>query len=257
MGALHEGHLSLIRKAKQENDIVVASIFVNPKQFGEKEDYNRYPKDIAQDKIRAKTAGCDILFCPDQASMYPDDFSTYVEVKDLSDCMCSLQRPGHFKAVATVCLKLFNIVLPHRAYFGAKDYQQALIVKRMVSDLDMNLRIKVLPTIRERSGLAMSSRNRYLNQAQQNQAALLYKSLRHARYMISSGQREAAKIDAAMRDILEQPGVSIDYISIVDPNNLNALERVREKALIAVAVRIGSARLIDNVLIRTKNPKKE
>lgn len=254
MGALHEGHISLIKKARLENDIVVVSIFINPKQFCANEDYNKYPKDISGDKIKAKAAGCDILFCPDKGSLYKKDFSTYVEVQGLSEGMCGASRPGHFKGVATICIKLFNIVMPDTAYFGQKDYQQALIIKKMAEDLNMNPDIKVLPVVREPSGIAMSSRNARLNFQQKQKAGLIYKSLISAKKMIYSGERGAAGIIRHMRKILSVPGISIDYVSITDPVSLKALQKINKQALIAVAIKIGGTRLIDNILIKTKTP---
>jgi pantoate--beta-alanine ligase len=254
MGALHEGHISLVEKARYENDIVVVSIFINPKQFCINEDYNEYPKDISRDKIKAKAAGCDILFCPDKGSLYKKDFSTYVEVQGLSEGMCGASRPGHFRGVATICIKLFNIVMPDTAYFGQKDYQQALIIKKMAEDLNMNLDIKVLPIVREPSGIAMSSRNARLNFQQKQKAGLIYKSLISAKEMIYSGKRDTAGIIRHMRKILSVPGISIDYVSITDPVNLKALQKINKQALIAAAIKIGNTRLIDNILVKTKTP---
>jgi pantoate--beta-alanine ligase len=254
MGALHEGHISLVEKARYENDIVVVSIFINPKQFCINEDYNEYPKDISRDKIKAKAAGCDILFCPDKGSLYKKDFSTYVEVQGLSEGMCGASRPGHFRGVATICIKLFNIVMPDTAYFGQKDYQQALIIKKMAEDLNMNLDIKVLPIVREPSGIAMSSRNARLNFQQKQKAGLIYKSLISAKEMIYSGKRDTAGIIRHMRKILSVPGISIDYVSITDPVNLKALQKINKQALIAAAIKIGNTRLIDNILVKTQTP---
>jgi pantoate--beta-alanine ligase len=252
MGALHEGHISLIKKARCENDIVVVSIFINPKQFCIDEDYDKYPKDISGDKIKAETAGCDILFCPDKGSLYKKDFSTYVEVQGLSEGMCGASRPGHFKGVATICIKLFNIVMPDTAYFGQKDYQQALIIKKMAEDLNMNLDIKVLPVVREPSGIAMSSRNARLNFQQKQKAGLIYQSLISAKKMVYSGERNANRIMRHMRKILSVPGISIDYVSITDSASLKALQKINKQALIAVAIKIGGTRLIDNILVKPK-----
>jgi pantoate--beta-alanine ligase len=252
MGALHEGHISLIKKARCENDIVVVSIFINPKQFCIDEDYDKYPKDISGDKIKAETAGCDILFCPDKGSLYKKDFSTYVEVQGLSEGLCGASRPGHFKGVATICIKLFNIVMPDTAYFGQKDYQQALIIKKMAEDLNMNLDIKVLPVVREPSGIAMSSRNARLNFQQKQKAGLIYQSLISAKRMVYSGERNANRIMRHMRKILSVPGISIDYVSITDSASLKALQKINKQALIAVAIKIGGTRLIDNILVKPK-----
>ncbi len=254
MGALHEGHISLIKKARSENDMVVVSIFINPKQFCQNEDYNKYPKNIAGDKVKAEAAGCDILFCPDKSSLYKKDFSTYVEVQGLSEGLCGASRPGHFKGVATICIKLFNIVLPYKAYFGQKDYQQALIIKKMAEDLNLNLDIQILPVVREPSGIAMSSRNARLNFQQKQKAGLIYKSLICAKEMIYSGERDAPVITGHMRKVLSTPGISIDYVSIADPASLKPLKKINNNALIAVAIKIGGTRLIDNILVKAKTP---
>jgi pantoate--beta-alanine ligase len=253
MGAFHEGHISLIRKAKKENDIVVVSIFINPAQFAPNEDYEKYPRDIRRDREKAKKAGCDILFYPDAGSMYPKGYNTHVEVYEYQTLMCGRSRPGHFSAVATICAKLFNIITPDTAYFGRKDYQQALIVKNMVNDLNMDLKIKILPTVREKSGIALSSRNRYLLPAQIEDAKLLYQALKKAGKIIRQGERDVSRIRSAMRKILNKPGMNIDYISIVSPDTLREKRRIDSKVLIALAARIGETRLIDNIVVRIKN----
>jgi pantoate--beta-alanine ligase len=249
MGALHEGHTSLIRKARQENDFVVASVFVNPMQFGKGEDYKRYPRNIKTDKAKAEKAGCDILFYPDAGRLYPENFSTYVQVKGLSDIMCGASRPGHFKSVATICLKLFNIVMCRRAYFGQKDYQQAIIIKKMAKDLNINVNIRVLPVVREPSGLAMSSRNSYLKPEEYKKAAMIYKSLKESRDLVKTGEKHSVKIISALSKALKCNGMNIDYISVVDPETLENIKQIKKKALIALAVRIGRTRLIDNILV--------
>ncbi len=249
MGAFHEGHISLIRKAKKENDVVVVSIFVNPTQFAPNEDYEKYPRDIRRDREKAKNAGCDILFCPDTGSMYPKGYNTYVEVKKAAALMCGRSRPGHFRGVTTICAKLFNIITPDTVYFGRKDYQQALIVKNMVNDLNMDLKIKILPIVREKSGIALSSRNRYLLPAQREDAKLLYQALKKARKIIRAGERDVSRIRSAIRKVLNKPGINIDYISIASPDTLKRKRKIDENVLIALAAKIGKVRLIDNMLV--------
>ena len=253
MGDFHEGHLSLLRKAKKDNDIVVASIFVNPAQFGPNEDYKKYPMDIKGDTQKASKAGCDILFCPDAGSMYPQGFNTYVEVEEASDIMCGKSRPGHFRGVATICTKLFNIITPTAAYFGQKDYQQAFIIKKMVKDLNIDINIKVLPIVRERSGIALSSRNRYLTDPEIEDAKLLYKALKKARGLITHGEDSVSEVRSAMKSILNKSDVAIDYIDIVCPDTLSKERVVNSRVLVALAVRIGTTRLIDNILVNVKN----
>ena len=253
MGDFHEGHLSLIRKTKKENDIVVASIFVNPAQFGPNEDYKKYPRDIKGDAQKAMKVGCDILFCPDAGSIYPKGFSTYVEVCDASDIMCGKSRPGHFRGVATICTKLFSIITPDTAYFGQKDYQQAFIIKKMVRDLNIDINVKVLPIVRDRSGIALSSRNRYLTDLEMEDAKLLYKALKKARDLIMHGEDSVSKVRLAMKSILNKPNVCIDYIDIVCPDTLSKKRVVNSRVLVALAVKIGTTRLIDNILVNVKN----
>ena len=253
MGDFHEGHLSLIRRAKKENDIVVASIFVNPAQFGPNEDYKKYPRDIKGDAQKAMKVGCDILFCPDAGSIYPKGFSTYVEVCDASDIMCGKSRPGHFRGVATICTKLFSIITPDTAYFGQKDYQQAFIIKKMVRDLNIDINVKVLPIVRDRSGIALSSRNRYLTDLEMEDAKLLYKALKKARDLIMHGEDSVSKVRLAMKSILNKPNVCIDYIDIVCPDTLSKKRVVNSRVLVALAVKIGTTRLIDNILVNVKN----
>jgi len=250
MGCLHEGHFSLIRRAKKENDKVVVSIFVNPKQFAPKEDYKKYPRDLRRDAVLARRAGCDIIFCPGQADMYPDGYAAYVAVRNLSSRMCGISRPTHFEGVSTVCAKLFNIIRPDTAYFGQKDFQQALIIKRMVEDLNMGFKVKVLPIIRQKSGLAMSSRNKYLKPHEKKNAAVIFQSLMKAKGLIKAGARDASKIKAVMRRmILGRPGIRIDYIAIADPCTLVEKKRIDSNVLIALAVWVGRTRLIDNILV--------
>ncbi len=254
MGALHEGHMSLVKRAKQENDITVVSIFVNPIQFGPSEDFNRYPRDIEGDAKTLQIEGVDIIFMPELASMYPNAFSTYVEVEKISERLCGAFRPGHFRGVATVVTKLLNIVKPTRAYFGQKDFQQTIIVKQLVKDLGMDVNIVVCPTIRERDGLAKSSRNVYLDKKQREASTVIYKCLAEASGLIKSGIINAGHIKGVMHDILlKEPAVSeIDYAGVYDPAALDELSEIKGDALLAVAVKIGDTRLIDNMLV---NPR--
>lgn len=251
MGALHEGHLSLVRVCKQENDITVVSIFVNPLQFGPSEDYNQYPRDIEGDMEKLKREGVDVLFLPDKEHVYPEGFSTTIEVSGLSDKLCGAFRPGHFRGVATVVAKLFNIVNPSRAYFGQKDYQQTLIIKRLVRDLDMNIDIVVCPTVREEDGLAMSSRNLYLSEKERNAATVLYRALRSGYEAIKSGIIKTEKIKEIMYKVVNsEPLVSeIQYLSVYDPEDLEEIDIINRTALIAGAIKIGNTRLIDNIRV--------
>lgn len=251
MGALHEGHLSLVRRAKQENDITAVSIFVNPVQFGPLEDFERYPRDIEDDIERLRKEEVDILFMPDAPSMYPGGFSTYVEVGKISERLCGAFRPGHFRGVATVIVKLLNIVKPVRSYFGQKDFQQTVIIRQLVKDLDMDTAIVVCPTIREEDGLAMSSRNAYLDKRQREVATVIYRCLTEASDLIKSGIVDGIHIKGIMQDRLsKEPAVSgVDYAGVYDPGSLNELSEIKSDALLAVAVRIGDIRLIDNMLV--------
>jgi pantoate--beta-alanine ligase len=251
MGALHEGHLSLVRRAKQENETMVVSIFVNPMQFGPREDINKYPRDIEGDTEKLQREGVDIIFIPEISSIYPEGFLTHVEVELISEKLCGAFRPGHFKGVATVVIKLFNIVKPTRAYFGQKDFQQTVIVKRLVIDLDMDMDIIVCPTIREQDGLAMSSRNAYLNKTQREASTVIYKCLTEASDLIKSGIIDASYIKKVMYDILlKEPAVSgVDYAGVYDHATLNELSVIKGDVLLAVALKIGDTRLIDNMLI--------
>ncbi|HYA26524.1 MAG TPA: pantoate--beta-alanine ligase [Thermodesulfovibrionales bacterium] len=252
MGALHEGHLSLMRMCKEENDIVVVSIYVNPTQFGPSEDLSRYPRDIEGDREKLEKENVDILFLPDDLMMYPKDFSTRVEVEGLSHRLCGAFRPGHFSGVVTVVTKLFNIISPSRAYFGQKDFQQTLIIKRLVRDLNMGVDAVVCPTIREADGLAISSRNRYLSEAERSAATVIYRSLLKASDAVKSGIIEVRRLRELMRDLLmAEPLVTgIQYCSAYDPETLMELDWIRGETLLAVALKIGNARLIDNMLVK-------
>lgn len=252
MGALHKGHLSLIRKARLDNDKVVVGIFVNPVQFGPKEDFKKYPRNLLQDAKLCKKEGVDIIFYPDAKQMYPANFRTYVEVQGLSDCLCGASRPGHFKGVATVVTKLFNIVSPDTAYFGQKDAQQAIIIKRAVCDLNIPVKIKVMPTLRDKDGLALSSRNIYLDKEERKDALVLSQALSLAKDLYNCGIRDSKEIIERMRRIIQKKKTSrIEYISIVDSESLKKVNRIRDSALIALAVWIGKTRLIDNTMVST------
>ncbi|OIP60274.1 MAG: pantoate--beta-alanine ligase [Nitrospirae bacterium CG2_30_41_42] len=251
MGALHEGHLSLIRMAKQENDITVVSMFVNPIQFGPSEDFKQYPRDIDGDTEKLQREDVDIIFMPEISLMYPEGFLTYVNVEKISDRLCGAFRPGHFKGVATVVTKLLNIVKPAKAYFGQKDFQQAIVIKQLVRDLDMDIDIVICPTVRERDGLAMSSRNAYLSIRQREAATIIYKCLIEALDMIKSGIIDAGYIKRIMQDrLLKEAAVSgLDYAGVYDPVTFAELSEIEGDALLAVAVKLGDTRLIDNMLV--------
>lgn len=250
MGALHIGHISLIEAAKKECDFVVVSIFVNPTQFGPGEDFKKYPRPLKADLEICRKTGADVVFTPDADRMYPAENLTWVMVEKLSEPLCGKSRQGHFRGVATVCAKLFNIVEPDAAFFGQKDAQQTVIIRRMVSDLNMPLKIVVCPTVRDSDGLAVSSRNQYLTEQQRKAAPLIYKSLQKCSQMARQGTVETGKIIGEMQKILNQSGlIEIEYTEIVDAETLQGLDRIRSGALVAVAVRIGTARLIDNILL--------
>ena len=252
MGALHIGHISLIEAAARKCDFVVVSIFVNPAQFGKGEDFEKYPRPVSADLKICKKAGVNVVFAPATKEMYPDENLTWVNVERLSEPLCGQFRPGHFRGVATVCAKLFNIVGPDIAFFGQKDAQQAIVVRRMVADLNMPLEIDICPTIRRPDGLAVSSRNQYLTGQQKKDATLICKSLTKCREMIDAGAKDPKTIIKEMRKILKKiPSAEIGYISIVDAGTLERIDRIAGKILAAVAVRIGSTRLIDNVLLDT------
>jgi pantoate--beta-alanine ligase len=250
MGFLHEGHLSLMRQARQESDEVVASIFVNPTQFGPKEDLDRYPRDAEGDRAKCLSAGVDTLFMPSAAEMYPEKPSVFVTVEGIADILEGAVRPGHFRGVATVVAKLFNVVKPHRAYFGQKDYQQCAVIRRMVAGLNLGVEVIVLPTVREADGLAMSSRNAYLDPEQRRKATSLFRALTSGEELIKSGVREPDKIKQKMRAVIvREKGVEVDYAEVADLDSLAPLEMVEGKMVLLVAARIGNTRLIDNLLI--------
>jgi len=250
MGALHEGHLSLVRAARQRGDEVVVSIFVNPAQFGPGEDFERYPRSLEADLELCRRNDVFAIFTPDVREMYPVASLTRIHVAGLTEGLCGAHRPGHFDGVALVVGKLFNIVQPDRAYFGQKDAQQAAVVKRMVADLNWPIEIVVCPTVREADGLAMSSRNRYLSPQEREQAAVIYRALLRARQMFAAGEREAQAITAAVAQIIRDSGPwTIDYVAAVDPDSMRPMTQVSSPALVAAAVRIGHTRLIDNLIL--------
>lgn len=250
MGYLHQGHLSLLHRARTENDLTVLSIFVNPLQFGVNEDYTEYPRDLERDANLAGEAGCDLIFYPTVREMYPQGYATFVEVERLTSGLCGAARPGHFRGVSTVVTKLFNIVTPDRTYFGQKDAQQALVIKRLTADLNLDLEVIVMPTIREYDGLAMSSRNAHLTPEQRRAAPLLYQSLQQAKECINKGERNAAIIKGQIiQNISAEPLASIDYVSITDTTELKEITQIENRILIALAVRFGSTRLIDNIAV--------
>jgi pantoate--beta-alanine ligase len=250
MGYLHDGHLSLVKEARKQNDVVVVSIFVNPTQFGPREDLKKYPRNIKRDIALLSRSGVDLVFCPDAPDIYPEGYNTYIEVKDLSDKLCGASRPGHFKGVATVVAKLFNIVQPDAAYFGEKDHQQQVIIRRMAADLNMDVDIVSMPTVREKNGLAMSSRNSYLSKDGISRALVINRALKFAKTLAGSGVKSAARIKAAMSQLMKTSKLKIDYISICDPQTLEEKKSVRGKTLIAVAAYIGKTRLIDNIVLK-------
>jgi pantoate--beta-alanine ligase len=250
MGFLHEGHLSLIRAVKKNSNVLVMSIFVNPIQFGPKEDLGRYPRDFARDEALAKKEGVDIIFHPSESEMYPEGYHTYVEVESLTEGLCGASRPGHFRGVTTVVAKLFLAVKPHVAAFGQKDFQQAVVIRRMARDLNFDLSVIVAPIVREPDGLAMSSRNVYLSPGERLDALALNQSLVKAESMIRGGETKSSAVIGAIEDMIgSKKTAKIDYVEIVDPDTLRPLQSVESKALIALAVFVGKTRLIDNTIV--------
>jgi pantoate--beta-alanine ligase len=250
MGFLHEGHLSLMRRARQVCDIVVVSIFVNPTQFGPAEDFNRYPRDEAGDCQKCESEGVDVLFIPVDSEMYPVKPSVFVTVEGISDILEGAIRPGHFRGVATVVSKLFNIVKPHMAFFGQKDFQQCAVIKRMAIGLSMHVEIVVLPTVREQDGLAMSSRNSYLNSEERRAATVIHRALSSAEHLVRTGVKESGNVKNRVLAVLrEERGLVIDYVEVADRENLEPLTVMNDKGVILVAVRLGRTRLIDNIVL--------
>ncbi|MBN2120907.1 MAG: pantoate--beta-alanine ligase [Candidatus Omnitrophica bacterium] len=250
MGALHQGHLSLIKKARKDAGFLVVSIFVNPLQFGPKEDYRIYPRNFKKDRALLEKERVDLIFYPYPKNMYTAGFSTYVEETSLSKSLCGKSRPGHFRGVATVVTKLFNIVQPDIAYFGRKDYQQAQVIKRLTQDLNIPAQIRILPIIRQKSGLALSSRNAYLSQKEEKKALVLYQSLRLARNLVKQGQRKPHFIKTKIAKLINsRKNLKIDYIELVDPKTLKPVKKIDKKTLLALAIFVGKIRLIDNTII--------
>jgi len=250
MGYLHDGHLSLVRRSRAENPTTVASIFVNPAQFGPQEDLASYPRDIQSDLALLEQERTDVVFMPSAAEIYPSRFDSWVEVSKVTGRLEGASRPTHFKGVTTVVAKLFNIVQPTRAYFGQKDAQQSIVIKKMVADLNMNLEVVTCPTVREPDGLAMSSRNTYLNPEERRAAAVLYQALGLAQQLWSQGEKDADRIRQKMIELIQkQPSATIDYVSIADNETLEELDEVKPPALVSLAVKIGKPRLIDNVVL--------
>ncbi len=249
MGYFHDGHISLMKEAKRKNDILIVSIFVNPTQFGPNEDYQIYPRDMNRDKALALNLGVDFLFTPADEKVYPKNYKSFVHVKDLTNYLCGPFRPGHFDGVATVVLKLFNIVKPHQAFFGSKDYQQARIIEQMTEDLNIDTEIVVLPTVREDDGLAMSSRNDNLTEEERKIAPQIYKALQHGAKMILQGETDPVIVRKKMSDMINKfPQFDIQYLEICDPHELTPLQKIEDKVLIAAAVFLGKVRLIDNIV---------
>ena len=248
MGALHEGHLSLIRKAHKETDCVVVSIFVNPTQFDRRSDYRSYPRTLAQDARIAQGAGATLIFAPTNREMYPPDFQTFVEVESLSRPWEGLSRPGHFRGVTTIVTKLFHLVQPDIAYFGQKDAQQCRVVQQLIKDLNFDIRLRALPTVREREGLAMSSRNRLLSSSSRRPSRCLFHALQDARRLIEWGERRGYVVVRRMRQIIRrEKGTKMDYVAIVNPKTLEPVEKLHGELQILLAVRVNSVRLIDNI----------
>lgn len=250
MGYFHEGHVSLMTYARKKCDSLVVSIFINPLQFGPTEDFKRYPRKIKHDRNLAEKAGVDVLFCPSAPDLYPPGFQTHVEVEQLTQPLCGQNRPGHFRGVTTVVAKLFNIIQPHQAIFGLKDYQQWLVIQRMVTDLNLGVKVVARPIIRENEGLAMSSRNTYLSPVEKKAALSLHQSLSTAQDMVLKGEKDSKRIKKIVKEIISSQGeAKIEYVSLCHPETLVEQNTINDKTLLAIAVRIGKARLIDNGLL--------
>ena len=254
MGYLHQGHLSLVRKARELSQVVVVSLFVNPTQFGPREDFDSYPRDLPRDIGLLEETGCDILFQPAAEQIYPPGHSTIVEVRGLTEVLCGASRPGHFRGVTSVVTMLFNIVRPHLAVFGQKDAQQAIVIRRMVSDLHEDIEIVVAPTVREPDGLAMSSRNEYLSSRERQEAPALHRALQWAQARVEAGERRADVLIEGIRQQIEKASSGrIDYIAVVDTVRLRSLEILSGEVLVALAVKFGRARLIDNIILNVES----
>lgn len=250
MGYLHAGHISLVDRARRENDRVAVSLFVNPTQFGPAEDLGRYPRDLPRDTRLLEAAGCDLLFAPEAAAVYPPGFETVVDTGSVAAPLEGARRPGHFRGVATVVLKLFNILQPDRAYFGRKDAQQLAVIRKMARDLDVPVDVRACATVREPDGLAMSSRNVYLTPDERRVAPALYRALSAGRERWAAGERDAAALRQVIRSVLDtEPAIHVDYVSVADPTSCRELDRVEGAALLSLAATLGKARLIDNVVV--------
>jgi len=257
MGCLHDGHAALMRRAKKDHDLCVVSIYINPKQFAPHEDFSRYPRDLRRDLALARKEKVDIIFLPSDNVIYPKSYLTYIDVEKLSGVLCGKFRPGHFKGVATVVAKLLNIVQPHVLYLGQKDAQQAVVLKTMVRDLDLPIAVRVVPTVRDKDGLPMSSRNVYLSASQRCQAAVLYRALQFSKARISAGERSAGSIVRSMTQMIRRAsGGKIQYVACVDALTLKPFKTLKGWALIALAVFFGPTRLIDNISIRVHGSRK-
>lgn len=251
MGALHEGHISLIKRARTECSSVVASIFVNPTQFSPSEDFAKYPRNLQGDTAKLEAAGIDALFLPEGKDIYPPNYSTYVTVEGLSECLEGRLRPGHFRGVSTVVLKLLQIVEPHFAYFGRKDAQQAAIISRMAADLNLDFEIVVCPIVREADGLAMSSRNVYLNAEDRSAASILHRALRAGQKSLQNGARDSASLQSAMQNVLgSEPRAKVDYVEVVDAETFQPIASISRNAYVLLAARFGNTRLLDNLLVK-------
>jgi pantoate--beta-alanine ligase len=253
MGYFHEGHLALMKEAKKMADCVVVSIYVNPAQFGPKEDFSKYPRDLKRDLKMAESVNVDVIFYPPDDEIYPADYQTYVDVEKVTQNLCGMSRPGHFRGVTTICLKLFNIVKPHIAIFGKKDFQQFISIKRMVDDLNLDLQIIGLSTVREADGLAMSSRNKYLQNNERSSALTLSDSLKLAQKLYSGGERKASVIINEVKKLIKKADYTdIDYVKICEINTLNDVKEIKSQSVIALAVKVGKTRLIDNHVLGEK-----
>lgn len=253
MGSLHQGHLTLLERAKEACDIVVLSIFINPTQFGPNEDFAKYPRDLAGDSEKAVSVGVEVIFHPQAREMYPEGYSTFVQVEGITDKLCGMSRPGHFRGVTTVVNKLFNIIQPDKAFFGQKDAQQVLVLQRMVTDLNMNIHLEVVPIVREGDGLAMSSRNAFLSAKERSAALILSQSLQLAETLVAQGEQDIEVLRSqVMAKIATEKLATCEYAEVYHYPTLQGMNRIKEKALLALAVRIGNTRLIDNTILEVK-----
>lgn len=252
MGALHAGHEALVRRCRRDADVTVVSIFVNPTQFGPNEDYSRYPRTLAADKLQLQAAGTDVLFVPTVRMMYPADYATYVDIGGPALGLCGESRPGHFRGVATVVVKLLNIVQPDLVYFGEKDFQQLQVIRRVVRDLNMDVKIVAVPTVRDKDGLALSSRNRYLDRQQRLAATAIPRALFEARRLVADGERRVGVLVSHVRRRIQSSGAVIDYVAVVDEKTLEPVAEIVRPVRLAVAVRYGQTRLIDNIRLYSR-----